>query len=462
MDINQLSLERAAAQIRTRKISAVELTRACLAQGERLQAPCNPFVILTAEAALKAARRADREIARGGYRGPMHGIPVAIKDLCDIRGLPTSASSKVRHDHTASADSAVVARLQEAGAVIIGKTHTHEFAYGVITPTTRNPWNSDHIPGGSSGGSGAAVAAAACFGAIGTDTGGSIRIPAALCGTVGLKPTYGRVSRVGITSLSWSLDHAGPLTRRVRDAALMLNALAGFDARDPGSAEVAVPDFLRGINRGVKGLRLGVPENFYFDGIDSGVEASVGAAMQQLRKLGAKLVPVQLPLAETYVGVEFGICLPEASAYHQQMLRERGDLYNDDVRLFLEAGELVPATDYIKALRVRQKIKDAWCNMFRRIDALLAPTVPATAAKVGQESFRWPTNIDEPVSSAYVRASCPANITGLPAISIPCGFVGDLPVGMQILGRPFDEATVLRIAQAYETSTDWHKQTPPV
>jgi aspartyl-tRNA(Asn)/glutamyl-tRNA(Gln) amidotransferase subunit A len=460
MSGNTLSLEKAAAQIRSGKLSPVDLAKACLTRSEHVQAKANAFVTITADAALKSARQAEREIARGKYRGALHGIPVAVKDLCDMKGLPTTASSRVRYDHVARADSAVVERLHDAGAVIVGKTHTHEFAYGVITPTTRNPWDLDRIPGGSSGGSGAAVAAQAVFGALGTDTGGSIRIPASVCGTVGLKPTFGRVSRYGITSLSWSLDHAGPLTRRVRDAAVMLNALAGFDARDPGSADVGPADFLKGINRGVKGLKLGVPKNYFFDGIDGGVESAVRAAIDHLRKQGAKLVPVTLPMAELYMSVEFGLCLPEASAYHQDMLRERGDLYLEDVRTFLEVGELVAATDYIRALRVRELIKNAWAAMYRDIDALLAPTVPATAAKAGQETFRWSNGAEEPVTPAYVRTSCPANITGLPAITVPCGFVGGLPAGMQIIGRPYDEATVLRVAQAYESTTDWHERAP--
>jgi aspartyl-tRNA(Asn)/glutamyl-tRNA(Gln) amidotransferase subunit A len=457
---NTLSLEEAAAQIRSKALSPVELTKECLARSEAVQAKTGAFVVITADAALAAARQAEREIAAGKYRGPLHGIPVAVKDLCDMKGLPTTASSKVRHDHVAPSDSAVVERFNAAGAVIIGKTNTHEFAYGVITPTTRNPWDLNRIPGGSSGGSGATVAAQCVFSAIGTDTGGSIRIPASVCGTVGLKPTYGRVSRHGITSLSWSLDHAGPLTRRVRDAALSLNALAGYDARDPGSADVPVPDFLDGIDRGVKGLRLGVPRNYFFDGIEAGVEAAVRAAIEHLAKQGATVVPLTLPMADLYASVEFGLVLPEASAYHQEMLRARADLYEPDVRIMLQAGELIAATDYIKALRVRELIKRAWAEMYRGIDVLLAPTVPAIAAKVGQESFRWSNGAEEPVTPAYVRTSCPANITGLPSITLPCGFVEGMPVGMQIMGRPYDERTILRVAQTYEASTDWHKRAP--
>lgn len=460
MSVNTLTLERAAARIRQRKLSPIELAKVCIARAQESQAKINAFVLINFELALKAARTAEREIASGKYRGPLHGIPVAVKDLCDMKGLPTTAGSKVRHDHMAAQDSAVVERLRAAGAIIIGKTHTHEFAYGVTTPTTRNPWDLNRIPGGSSGGSGAAVAAQICFGAIGTDTGGSIRAPASVCGTVGLKPTFGRVSRFGITSLSWSLDHAGPMTRRVRDAAIMLNVLAGRDLRDLATADVSVPDFLKGIHRGVKGLRLGVPSNYFFDGIDASVETIVRHAIEHLRRQGAKLVLVNLPLSELYMNAEYSIVLPEASAYHQDMLRRRAERYTDGTRSWLEAGELMPATDYIRALRIRQMIKDAWRDMFGKIDMLLAPSLPATAAKVGQTAFRWPDGARESVGNAYLRTSCPGNITGLPAISVPCGFAKGLPVGLQIVGRPYDEAGVLRVAQAYEATTDWHSSAP--
>ena len=454
------SIEKAAYRIKTGKLSPVELIQAYLARAKESQPKFNAFVLITAESALREAKTAEREISDGKYRGPLHGIPVAVKDLCDMKGLPTTASSKVRRGHRAQCDSAVVERLRAAGAVIIGKTHTHEFALGAITPTTRNPWGKNRIPGGSSGGSGAAVAAGVCLGAIGTDTSGSIRIPASVCGTVGLKPTFGRVSRFGITPESLSFDHAGPMTSRVRDAAIMLNALAGHDPRDSGSADVSAPDFLKGMNRGVKGLRLGVPNNLFFDGIDAGVEAAVREAFEQLHRQGAKLVPVNLPLSEHYRSVTDGISMPETAAYHQDMLRGRANFYTSESRIWLEAGEYVLATDYIRALRVRQLIKDAWREMFRKIDALVAPTLPATAAKMGQNAFRWPDGTKESLVDAYVRTSCPASVTGLPAISVPCGFVEGLPVGLQIIGRPFDEASVLRIAQAYEATTEWHNRVP--
>ncbi len=453
MNALQLSLTDAAAAIRRKEVSPVELTRAALDRIESVEGNIHAFALVTADFALKTAETAESEIMAGKDRGPLHGIPIGVKDLCDVAGLPTGCSSAVRHDHKAKMDAECVERLLDAGAVIVGKTHTHEFAYGVVTPTTRNPWDTERVPGGSSGGSAAAVASREVFVGIGTDTGGSIRIPASCCGTVGLKPTYGRVSKAGVTTLSWSLDHVGPLARTVRDAALVLQAIAGHDGRDPSSAREPVPNFTADLDRGVAGLVLGVPTNYFFDGIDPEVEAGVRKAIADLQSAGATVREVTLPMAEYLQAIEFAICLPEASAYHREMLRQRGDLYQPDVRLFLELGELVLATDYLRALRARRLVKEAWAEMFgdHRLDALIAPTLPAPAAMAGQEAFAYPDGREESVITAYVRTSCPANITGLPALSVPCGFTGGgLPFGLQVIGRPFQEATVLRIGQAYE------------
>ena len=386
----ELSIAEAARQIEQRTLSPLELVQSALDRIDEVEGRLNAFVVVTADQALEAARQAEREIGDGGYRGPLHGIPVGIKDLYDVAGLPTTSSSAVRSDHVPAEDSACVARLREAGAVVVGKTHTHEFAYGVLTPTTRNPWNTAHVPGGSSGGSGAAVAAGECLMGMGTDTGGSIRIPASVCGTVGLKPTYGRVSRSGVTSLCWSLDHAGPLTRTVRDAALTLQAIAGFDARDPGSAREPVPDFTGDLDAGVRGLTLGVPVNYFFDDVDPEVEAAVREAIAVLEAQGATLREVEIPYADQMMAVEFGVLVPEASAYHQEMLRESGDAYTDDVRVFLDVGETILATQYIKALRVRTLVQQAFRRAFEGLDALVCPTLPAAAAAVGQETFTFP------------------------------------------------------------------------
>jgi aspartyl-tRNA(Asn)/glutamyl-tRNA(Gln) amidotransferase subunit A len=462
-DALNLSLAAAADKIRTGELSPVALTEASLARIEATENRLNAFVRLNADHALAAAREADAEIAAGRYRGELHGIPVAVKDLYDMAGLPTTCSSRVRHDHLAEADSACVARLKAAGAVIVGKTHTHEFAYGIKTPTTGNPWNPDHIPGGSSGGSGATVAARGCFMGMGSDTGGSIRIPAAVCGLIGLKPTYGRVSRAGVASLSWSLDHVGPLTRTARDAAICLKWLAGYDPRDPGSADEPLDDYLSGLDAGINGLRIGVPSNYFFEHVDGEVEATVRAAIQQLESLGAIVKEVEIPFADLIMSVEFGLCLPEASAYHRDMLRERPDLYEADVRTFLEAGELIPATDYITALRVRQKMKLAWRAMYADIDVVVGPAVAAPATPRTLEAITWSDGTEEPVTPAFVRLSAPANVTGLPSVAVPCGFSeGGLPVAFQAIGRPFGEAQILRVAAAYQGVTEWHERAPTV
>lgn len=461
MEPYELSLNEAAEQIRDLALSPVELAESVLGRIEELDGRVGAFATVMRDEALRAARDAEKEIAEGAYRGPLHGVCIGVKDLLDTAGVPTTSSSRTRADHVPDTNAAVVEHLQAAGAVIVGKTHTHEFAYGVITPTTRNPWNLDHIPGGSSGGSGAAVAARMCQGAIGTDTGGSVRIPSSACGTVGLKPTYGRVSRRGTTSLSWSLDHIGPLTNSVLDAALMMDAIAGYDRADPATCDVPVPRHADGLTAGVKGMVLGVPRNYFFDHIDPQVEAAVRTAVHQLEGLGARLREVDLPHAELYMPAEFGILVPEASAYHQENLRRAGDLYESDVRVFLEAGELVLATDYIKALRVRTLIQQGWREVFDGLDAVLAPTLPAVAAKVGQTSFTWPDGEEESVINSYVRTSAPGNLTGLPALSVPCGFDDTgLPIGLQIIGKPFAEPTVLRIGAAYEAATDWSGRRP--
>ncbi len=461
MQPSELSIAEAARQIERRTLSPVELVQSALDRIDEVEGRLNAFVVVTADQALEAARQAEGEIADGRYRGPLHGIPVGIKDLYDAVGLPTTSSSAVRSEHLPTEDSACVARLRDAGAVMVGKTHTHEFAYGVLTPTTRNPWNTGHVPGGSSGGSGAAVAAGECLMGMGTDTGGSIRIPASVCGTVGLKPTYGRVSRFGITSLCWSLDHAGPLTRTVRDAALTLQVLAGFDARDPGSAREPVPDFTSDLDAGVRGLTLGVPSNYFFDDVDPEVESAVREAIGVLEAQGATLREVEIPFAEQMMAVEFGVLVPEASAYHQQMLRESGDRYTDDVRVFLDAGETVLATQYIKALRVRTLVQQAFRRAFEGLDAVVCPTLPAAAAEVGQETFTFPGGTQTAVIDAWVHHSAPGNVTGLPALSVPCGFTSaGLPIGLQVIGRPFDEVGVLRVGQAYESATDWSTRRP--
>jgi aspartyl-tRNA(Asn)/glutamyl-tRNA(Gln) amidotransferase subunit A len=455
MQAYELSLTEAAAQIRSRQLSPVELVDSCLARLDAVEPSISAFATVTADRARTAATAAERDIAGGDDRGPLHVIPVGIKDLYDVEGVPCTSSSRVRAGRVPTADSAVVERLRRAGMVLLGNTHTHEFAYGAITPTTRNPWNTDRIPGGSSGGSGAAVAAGVCTVAMGTDTAGSIRIPSALCGTVGLKPTYGRVSRRGITPLSWSLDHAGPLTRDVSDAALVLAATAGHDRADPASLDVPVPDYLATLDHGIDRLRVGVPSNFYFDQVSPEVDRAVRAALAVLEGAGARLREVTIPYADQILSAEWAIMLPEASAYHQRTLRSSAELYQPDVRGLLEAGELILATDYIKALRVRTLMQHAWETMFQDIDILVTPGMPVAAPLAGAETHQWPDGTTEDVTTMLVRLTSPTDLTGLPTLAIPVGSDADgMPLGIQITGRPFDEQTVLRAGQAYQTASD--------
>ncbi len=460
-EILDLSLTELSHEIKTRNISPVEATEACLDRIAATESVICAYVCVLMDKAREAAVQAETEIESGNWKGPLHGVPVAVKDLFDLAGVPTTSSSKVRIGWTPDADSAAVSKLKDAGAVVLGKTQTHEFAAGISTPTTRNPWNRDRIPGGSSGGSGATVAGRGAFMALGTDTGGSIRIPAALCGTVGLKPTYGRISRIGITPLSWGMDHAGMLTRTVEDAATCLEALAGYDPRDPGSLDEPVPDCLANLESGVEGLRIGVPTNYFFDHIEPDVEDAVRTAHEQFASLGAELVEVALPLPEQIMAVQFGITLPEAAAYHRELLRERSQDYGKDVRMLLEAGEAIPATTYIRAMRVRNLLQQEFRKLYNDIDVIAAPTVPAVAIKAGSEAIEWADGTVEPITFLYGRLCSPANVTGIPSLSVPCGFsVENMPIGMQLIGRPLEEAVILQAGAAYEAVTEWHSRQP--
>ncbi|QIK10151.1 amidase [Streptomyces sp. ID38640] len=447
----ELTLAEAADAVANGELSPMELTGSVLERIDAVEERLGAYVAVTGEVARRSAALAEREIATGRYRGPLHGIPFGLKDLIDVAGLPTTASSRVREGHVAPADSAVTRSLFDAGAVLLGKTHTHEFAYGLTTPQTRNAWDPGRVAGGSSGGSAVAVAAGAATFALGTDTGGSIRVPAALNGVVGLKPTYGLISRDGVTSLSWSLDHVGPLTRTVRDAALVLSALAGHDEY-PAGLGAARPEHPLPRERDLKGLRIGVPANYYFDRVGPEVETAVRGAIAQMSDLGADLVEVEIPMARYIQAIQWGLMVPEATAYHEQALRSAPERYGSDVRVLLEAGELLSAGDYLRAQRARTLMRREWGRLFEQVDVIAAPTVPMTAAEAGQDTVAWPDGTTESVSDAYVRLSAPANITGVPALTLPVGRDhAGLPIGMQLMGPPMGEALVLRAGHAYES-----------
>ncbi len=462
-DIAQLSIAEAAALIGKRKLSPVELTESCMQRIGSLDGRLRAFITVTREDALAAAQQAATAIAGGNYKGPLHGIPIALKDLFDTAGVPTTAGSKIMAERVPTEDAEVTVRLKAAGAVLLGKLNMHEFAFGItgVNPHyggTYNPWDTTRMSGGSSSGAGAALASAMTLGALGTDTGGSIRTPASLCGITGLKPTYGRVSRRGITPLSWALDHAGPMARSAADAAIILKVIAGHDPQDETSSEEPVPDYTKALtDQRLKHLRIGVPQEYFFDNVDDEVLKAIHAAILVLRDdLKAGVSEVSLPLIAEAPAAVSAIMLPEALAYHKRWLAERPQDYGEDVRARLEMGLLYPAVSYVQAQRFRSLIVEEWRQkVFDRVDLLAVPTTPVPAPSLDENDLQ--------TTLTLTRFTGPFNLTGLPAISIPCGFTkGGLPIGMQLVGRWWDEATVLRAAHAYQQATDWHKRAPPL
>jgi aspartyl-tRNA(Asn)/glutamyl-tRNA(Gln) amidotransferase subunit A len=451
-------VEALAPRIRRGEVSPVALAESCLARIRAHDGNLQSFVNVS-DGAIDQARTAAREIAAGRWRGPLHGIPIAIKDNYLTADMPTTAGTRAPGIEFERSDSAAVERLRAAGAVLIGKTRTHEFAWGTVTPPTRNPWDTERVPGGSSGGSGSAVAAGLCAAALGSDTGGSIRIPASLCGVVGLKPTFGRVSRHGIVPHSWSLDHAGPLARTVTDAALMLNALAGYDPRDPACQDRSVPDFTKGLGTSIRGLRIGICRNHFFDRNEPDVERAVQQAISDLSALGARTLQFAIPNLRYGLAAIFAIELASSAAYHDTSVRTgRQTHFEPDVRTLVEIGRFVSGADYLKAEQLRTVLMEDFRRAFEEVDVIIGPTEPLTAWKSGQ----WTANVGgqpESVLAASWRLTFPYNLTGLPAITVPCGFDSNrLPIGLQIAGRPFDEVTVLRVAHAYERSQPWGGQ----
>ena len=454
------SLAELAPSIRAGKVSAVALTEACLTRIEEVDQKLDSFIHVSKHA-IENARAADREIKAGKYRGPLHGIPVGIKDNYVTADMPTTVGSTAPGLSYPLRDAAAVARLRAAGAVPIGKTRTHEFAWGNVTPPVCNPWDLSRVPSGSSGGSGAAVAAGLCVAALGSDTGGSIRMPAAACGTVGLKATFGRVSRDGVVPHSWSLDHAGPLTRTVADTALMMQVLAGYDAADPACQAQRVPDYTRALAKPVKGLRIGVCRNHFFENLQEDVEGAVEQSIADLASAGAQIVELKIPLLEYGLGAIFAIELSSSTAYHDaSLLAGRVPDFQPDVRTLVEIGRLVTGPDYLKAEQYRSALMEEYRKVFEQVDVVIGPTTPITAWKRGE----WTVQVagkPESVLAASWRFTYPYNLTGLPAISVPCGFDRDgLPIGLQIAGRPFDEATVLSVAHGYERAHDWNSRWP--
>jgi aspartyl-tRNA(Asn)/glutamyl-tRNA(Gln) amidotransferase subunit A len=466
-DLTSSSLTDLAHAIRTRKVGPVELTRAYLDRIARLDPTLHAFITVDAEGALTAAAGLEREAAAGAWRGPLHGVPLAHKDLCLIPGLPTSCGTRTADYFVGAPPCTAVARLQAAGALTLGKLNMTELALGPFGDNAhhgdvQNPWRIGHVSGGSSSGSGAAVAAGLAAGALGTDTGGSIRLPAAACGVVGLKPTYGRVSRAGVMPLSWSYDHVGPLARTVRDAALMLAAIAGADPLDATASRRPVPDYVAALDGGVAGLRVGVAGDFYADGLDDTVTRGLAAAVAALGGLGARVEPLAVPDPGPIVTACSNVMVrAESAAIHSRILKERpGDL-QPAVRERMAPGLTVTAYEYLQGQRLRAQLtREFIATVFSRVDVLVTPTIPEPAPALAQVKAGATADVIGRMGR-FSRLTRPFNALGLPALSVPCGAAPDgRPLAIQLVGRPFDEATLLRLGHAYERATTWHRRRP--
>ena len=458
-----MNLQEIAKALRKRTISSVELVSDSLRRIVALDPKLKAFITVTAELAQSQALQADQELADGRDRGPLHGIPVAVKDVFCTQGIRTTCGSKLFADHIPKHDAAVVERLLAAGAVMVGKTNMHELAYGVTSAnphfgTVRNPWDLDRIAGGSSGGSGSAVGAGLVPIAMGSDTGGSIRIPASFCGTVGLKPSFGRVSRYGVLPLDFSLDHMGPLTQCVRDAALTLNVLAGFDPRDETSSRRPVAPYLPSEPIAVHGLRIGLPENFYFERVSPSIADAVRGAARLAEEAGAVVVSLRVPDVAQLNTIGRIILLSEASATMERYLHRRED-FGPDVLALLDQGRLLPATDYINAQRVRRVLQQEFEAVWKQVDCLVTPTTPTSAPKIGQSTIDL--DGEEDVRIASTRLARGVNVLGLPALSLPCGFdQTGLPIGLQIIGPSFQEALILKVGAALEDALNLTQRHP--
>ena len=484
MSLHSLTIHEAGRLLRERQITSLELTQALLARVEAVDPKVQAYLSVTADAALAAARAADERYRRGEARGPLDGIPLGIKDILVTSGVRTTCGSQMLRDFVPPYDATVIKRLKRAGFVMLGKLNLDEFAMGSSTENsaffpTRNPWDLARVPGGSSGGSGAATAADEVLGALGTDTGGSVRLPGSFCGVVGLKPSYGRVSRYGLVAFASSLDVVGILAKDVADAAILLQAIAGQDERDSTTPAVAVPDFTAALTADIRGLRVGIPREYFGAGIQPGVERAVRQAIAKLQELGALVEETSLPhtryaVAAYYIiapaeasanlarydGVKYGFLAPAGDMW-STMERTRAQGFGPEVKRRIMLGTYALSAGYyeayyLKAMKIRTLIKRDFDEAFARFDVLATPTSPTTAFKLGER-------LDDPLAMYLSDVfTVTANAAGIPALTVPCGFDQGLPVGLQLLGRPFDEETILRAAHAYEQATEWHKARPPL
>jgi len=487
LTLNQLSISDLTARLARREISARELTQACLDQISRVDGTIHAFISHDPTDALAQADAADRELATGVTfaQKPLLGIPIAIKDVLAVKDHPLNCGSKILGKFVSPYDATVIEKLKAAGAIVFGRLNMDEFAMGSSTETsafglTRNPWDTTRIPGGSSGGSAAAVAADEAIATLGTDTGGSIRQPAALCGCVGLKPTYGRVSRYGLVAFASSLDQIGPFTKNIHDSARLLGVISGHDPKDSTSVPEPVPDYVAALDGNIRGLKLGLPKEYLIGGLDPEVKAAVDAAVRQYTALGAEIVDISLPHTDYAVATYYIVATAEASAnlarfdgirYGQRVdgadplelyTRTRGAGFGAEVKRRVILGTYVLSSGYydayyLRAQKVRTLIRNDFLQAFQKVDAIITPTTPTGAFKIGEKS-------GDPLQmylSDIFTISC--NLAGISGISLPCGFTSSpkLPIGLQLLGQPFGEATLLKLAHAYEQSTPWHREKPP-
>jgi aspartyl-tRNA(Asn)/glutamyl-tRNA(Gln) amidotransferase subunit A len=464
-EIIELSLAEVSRRIENKEVSPVELADACIERIHEVNPQLSAYISVYEKEAREVAKAAEMLIGVGNHLGPLHGIPISLKDIVGIKGFTSTAGSKVLENWIPTEDATVVSKLKGAGANIIGKTNMHEFAWGGTSDnphygTVRNPWDTSRFPAGSSGGSGAAVAARTCFGALGTDTGGSVRLPSAINGIVGIRPTIGRVSNYGVIPLAWSMDTVGPMTRTVEDCAIMFNVLAGHDPKDSGSSALSVPDYTKDLNKGVRGLRIGVVPNYFFSNVQEPVLKAYKAALANLEELGASIEEVTIENIEGNITAQLIVESCEPSTYHQKWLREQPESYGDDVRLLLELGEMHLATHYIQAQRYRSLLRSEFLDAFKTVDVFICPTLPFTATRVGETKVDI-NGKEEDMLSAIMQFTGVPSLAGLPSLNVPCGFDDDgLPIGMQIIGKPFDEETLFRMGHAYQQETNFHERSP--
>lgn len=484
MDINKITIKEASRLIKNKELSPVELTKAFIERIENFDKNLNTYITVLADSAISTAENAEKEIMNGNYSGPLHGVPIGLKDIFVMKGVAATCGSRMLENFVSPYDATVTSRIKKAGAVILGKNNMDEFAMGSSNETSffgpvKNPWNMGKVPGGSSGGSASATAAGLCTASLGTDTGGSIRQPAALCGVTGLKPTYGRVSRYGMIAFASSLDQAGPLTKSVEDAAIILNIISGKDDYDSTSVDVEVPDFTKNLNGDIKGMKIGIPKEYFVEGMDKDVENAVNKAIKDIESLGAEIIEISLPHTKyaistyyiiapceassnlaRYDGVRYGYRTPDADNLRDLFFKSRSEGFGEEVKRRIMLGTYALSSGYydayyLKSQKVRTLIREDFKNAWEAVDVIVAPTTPETAFNIDEKT-------DDPIKMYLSDVlTIPCNIAGIPGLSTPCGFSSEnLPIGLQILGKAFDEESILRVAHAYEKINNWNLKTP--